>query len=228
MKIICDFDGTTAINDVGNLLFRTFADDRCYDIVRLWKTGQIDSKECLTRECSIARASESDLDKFALAQELDPTFKAFVGYCNQVKIEVEIASDGLDFYIDRIIRKYDLASMLTIRANHLVFTKADVFRPEFPFFEKGCGECGNCKGFHVRAAKMEHDTVVYVGDGLSDRCGARAADIVFAKRGRELIQFCEDRKIVYTAFEDFADVLQWLKAYDRQRNTAGCGNQTVT
>ena len=218
MKIICDFDGTTAINDVGNLLFRTFADDRCYDIVRLWKKGQIDSKECLTRECSIARASESELEKFALAQELDPTFKAFVGYCNQVKIEVEIASDGLDFYIDRIVKKYDLISMLTIRANHLVFTGNDVFRPEFPFFEKGCGECGNCKGFHVTEAKKTHQTVVYVGDGLSDRCGAREADIVFAKRGRDLMQFCAKEKIVCIAFGNFADVLNWLKQYRQQKS----------
>ncbi len=219
MRIICDFDGTVAQNDVGNLLFTTFADSRCHDIVRHWKAGRINSRECLIQECAIARASEIELERFALSQDLDPHFKAFVAYCESRGIEVEIASDGLDFYIDRIVRKYDLENRVSVLSNRLVFTGSDTFRPEFPYFDEGCGRCGNCKGYHVRRARASHEIVVYVGDGLSDRCGAREADVVFAKNGRDLQEFCRREDILFIAYDDFADVRERVATLDGQPGT---------
>ncbi|MFQ5676227.1 MAG: HAD-IB family phosphatase, partial [bacterium] len=108
MKIFSDFDGTAAINDVGNLLFRTFAGDRCFEIVQRWKDGKISSKDCLIEECKIARVTRTELKQFCDAQELDPNFVELVHYCRARNVEVEILSDGLDFYIDRILKKYNL------------------------------------------------------------------------------------------------------------------------
>jgi 2-hydroxy-3-keto-5-methylthiopentenyl-1-phosphate phosphatase len=45
---------------------------------------------------------------------------------------------------------------------------------------------------------------VLVGDGLSDRCGAREADHVFARR--DLLAWCRAERIEATPFESFADV----------------------
>ncbi len=207
MKVICDFDGTTAINDVGNLLFRTFADARCYDIVREWKEGRINSRECLQQECSIASVSRQQLEAFADSQQLDPDFPQFVQFCAQRNIQVAIASDGLDFYIERILKNHSLDGSVAAHANALVFEPDNKISADFPYFEAGCGKCGNCKGYHVRAAKSSHGTVVYIGDGMSDRCGAEAADIVFAKRGRALIRFCRERGIEHVPFDDFSEVL---------------------
>jgi len=211
MKIICDFDGTTAVNDVGNLLFRTFADERCYEIVAAWKTGKINSKECLEQECAITEVSRQELETFADEQDLDPDFPAFVNFCNEHQIEVEIASDGLDFYIERVLKKYKLQETVTAKANHLVFTGEKKISAEFPYFIKGCGHCGNCKGLHVKMARQSNKKVVYIGDGLSDRCGAEEADIVFAKRGRDLISFCRDSNIAHYEYDDFAEILRDYK-----------------
>lgn len=211
MKIICDFDGTTAKNDVGNLLFRTFGDERCYEIVQAWRAGRINSKECLLQECAIANIDRQQLTEFALSQELDDHFGAFVGYCRNHNIEVEIASDGLDFYIEQILKKYDLSSEVGVRANHLVFNGGSSITAEFPYFEYGCGQCGNCKGYHVAQAQKTHDHVIYVGDGLSDRCGAKAADTVYAKEGCDLYFFCREHGIDYLPYHSFKDVLERLK-----------------
>lgn len=211
MKIICDFDGTTAQNDVGNLLFRTFADNRCYDMVKRWKAGEINSKECLQQECAIARVTPGQLEQFADTQKLDPGFPEFVRFCKSNGIEVEIASDGLDFYIQRILDNHGLQSAVEVRANHLVFVDEERLAAEFPYFEKGCGECGNCKGYHVAEAKKTNNFVVYVGDGWSDRCGAQAADLVLAKQERELLAYCQQNNIAHREFITFEDVLKITK-----------------
>jgi len=211
MKIFCDFDGTAAKNDVGNLLFRTFADERCFEIVRSWKEGKISSRECLIDLCKITRVTSEELEQFSNAQELDPYFAVLVEFGQQKNIEVEILSDGLDFYIERILSKYELDSIVAFHSNHLQFINQNQIVSEFPFYDQGCGQCANCKGYHVRRAKEKTKPVVYVGDGLSDRCGAKEADIVFAKRGRDLLRYCQQNQIDYYEFGDFKDVLNKIK-----------------
>jgi 2,3-diketo-5-methylthio-1-phosphopentane phosphatase len=211
MKILCDFDGTTAKNDVGNLFFRTFAGKRCYDIVRLWKEGKISSKECLVQECEIARITKPEFEAFVDEQELDPFFPEFVHFCRAQGFEIEIVSDGLDFYVDRIIKNHHLDAFVHTYANRLVFQNHDRITAEFPYFEDGCGRCANCKGFHVRRARKGAKKIIYIGDGLSDRCGAREADIVFAKRGRDLLPFCQEAGIHHSEFNNFQDVRMTLE-----------------
>ena len=101
MKIFCDFDGTAAKNDVGNLLFRTFADNRCFEIVLFWKQGKISSRQCLIDLCKITRVTKNELEQFSNSQELDPYFLELVEFGQQKSIEVEILSDGFDFYTER-------------------------------------------------------------------------------------------------------------------------------
>ena len=45
---------------------------------------------------------------------------------------------------------------------------------------------------------------IFVGDGLSDRYAAQAADLVFAKQG--LARFCTEKKIKYSAYQNLFEV----------------------
>jgi 2,3-diketo-5-methylthio-1-phosphopentane phosphatase len=213
MKILCDFDGTAAKHDVGNLLFRTFAGDACFDIVQLWKNGEISSKECLQRECAIATVSRAELAKFCDSQELAPYFPEFVAFCDSRHIPIDIVSDGLDFYVERILANHGLNQTVDFYCNKLHFSEQSRIGVSFPFYDLGCGRCANCKGYHVMAAKSDGLEVMYIGDGLSDRCGAQAADIVVAKRGRDLEQYCEAEEIDHHKFDHFGDVLDVLKRH---------------
>lgn len=211
MKIFCDFDGTVAKNDVGNLLFRTFADNRCFDIVKTWKEGKSSSPECWIELCKITKVTREELVQFVDAQQLDPYFPDLVNYCQERNIEVEILSDGLDFYIERILKKNHLESKVNFHSNHMKFLNHNGIRPEFPYYEQGCGHCANCKGYHVGRAKGKTNPLIYVGDGLSDRCGAKEADIVFAKRDRDLLVYCLTNGISYYEFSNFQDILNKVK-----------------
>jgi 2-hydroxy-3-keto-5-methylthiopentenyl-1-phosphate phosphatase len=202
--VLCDFDGTVSTTDVGNRLFARFASDGWAAVVQRWKEGEIGSRDCLMAECSLARATPEQVKQFALAREIDPHFKPFVQFCRDRDVDVIILSDGLDFYIDLLLKKYGLEHLEHF-ANHLQF-HGDRLIPSFPYFELGCRQCGNCKGYHVRRYRQQGRTVIYIGDGFSDRCGVREADHVLAKG--DLQRYCREQGIAHQPFEDFRDVLE--------------------
>ena len=54
--------------------------------------------------------------------------------------------------------------------------------------------------------------IVYIGDGFSDRCAARQADVVFAKA--DLAQFCQQSDIPYVSFTSFREIMDYLEKID--------------
>jgi len=48
----------------------------------------------------------------------------------------------------------------------------------------------------------------YCGDGVSDLSAARETDLLFAKKGMDLITYCEREGVPYTVFEDFTEIHQ--------------------
>jgi 2-hydroxy-3-keto-5-methylthiopentenyl-1-phosphate phosphatase len=202
--VLVDFDGTISQNDVGALLFETYSKKESPKIVSLWLKGDISSKECLQRVCELTDVSRSELKKFALSQKIDGKFPDFVDLCKCENLELAILSDGLDFYIKLILEKYGLEKV-PFYSNVLKFEKRKL-RPEFPYFDRGCGNCGNCKRYHLQNLRRRKEKVVYIGDGLSDKCAVREADFVCAKN--DLRKFCVKEDIKHYPFRDFEDVIQ--------------------
>jgi 2,3-diketo-5-methylthio-1-phosphopentane phosphatase len=202
--VLVDFDGTITENDVGALLFDTFSGNETRKIVGLWVKGLINSKECLQRLCGSVEVSRPDLTEFVLSQKIDGKFRDFVDLCKCRRLRLVILSDGLDFYIKLILEKFGLEK-LPFYSNVLGFEDSRL-KPQFPYFDQGCGNCGNCKRYHLLHLKRRKQKVVYVGDGLSDRCAVREADFVFAKD--DLRKFCATEGIEHYPFRDFGDVIR--------------------
>jgi 2-hydroxy-3-keto-5-methylthiopentenyl-1-phosphate phosphatase len=207
VRVFCDFDGTTASHDVGEQLFRTFAGAQAVEIVRGYLDGSITAQQCLRRECAaVESASPEELERFIEQFALDPHFKEFVVFCEARGIPLVILSDGLDFYVGRMLRRNGL-ERLPFFANHLEFSRegpATKLVPSFPYTDSECDQCANCKRNHLLTLSADDDIIVYVGDGMSDRCPVRYADVVFAKRG--LIKHCQQQNISYHEFRHFGDV----------------------
>jgi 2-hydroxy-3-keto-5-methylthiopentenyl-1-phosphate phosphatase len=212
--VLVDFDGTITKNDVGALLFNSFSGEKSKTIVSEWLKGKISSKECLQKECELIEITKTQLKNFALSQKIDEHFLDFVDLCKREKIELAILSDGLDYYIKTILQKYHLED-IPFYSNTLRFAGKKLV-PEFPYFERGCGNCGNCKKYHLKNLRRPEQKVVYIGDGLSDKCAIGEADFVFAKN--DLKSFCEKEKISYFKFKDFRDV---ILVFSREMETFG-------
>lgn len=56
----------------------------------------------------------------------------------------------------------------------------------------------------MKSLNAHNAPTIFVGDGLSDRYAARAANLVFAKKG--LADYCATEKIQFAAYENLAEV----------------------
>jgi HAD superfamily phosphoserine phosphatase-like hydrolase len=219
---LVDFDGTFAAADVGNRFFRRFANDAVAweRLIAAWKAERMTAREILARECDLARVREAEALAFVDEFSLAPGAGALAGAVRAAGHEIAIASDGLAFYIERLLARAGLDVPFT--ANGVVFD-GDRLRPLFgsqgPAFAlaeggraeaavgatPGCGQCGNCKGARVDAASARGVArVLLVGDGYSDRCAARRADGVHAKD--DLLAWCRAHGIPARPFETLEDV----------------------
>lgn len=218
LRVFCDFDGTIASDDVGNRLFSTFAGEKAVEIVQRYLNDEINAREFLLQECAaIDSITPGELAKFVDQFEIDPHVPNFVQFCSAHEIPITILSDGLDFYVERILKKYKLAHV-TWFANHAKFVRrgnAMKLVPSFPYRDAECDRCGNCKRNHVLTMSGDDDIIVYVGDGISDRCPVRYADIVFAKH--TLIPYCQEQNITYHEFRHFGDVQSRLEKVIQQK-----------
>ena len=100
---------------------------------------------------------------------------------------------------------------IPFRSNHMYFNNGDMI-VEFPFIDKGCGRCGNCKRWHIDMHRKDGDFIIYVGDGYSDMYAINSADKVFAKS--DLEDYCKNNNQDYIPFKDFYTVLKYLENFD--------------
>lgn len=67
--------------------------------------------------------------------------------------------------------------------------------------------------------------IVFIGDGVSDLPAARVADVLFARKGLRLEEYCLENKIPYIGFNTFADIQKEVKSImeEDERKTKGLG-----
>ncbi|MBN1293101.1 MAG: MtnX-like HAD-IB family phosphatase [Candidatus Latescibacteria bacterium] len=213
IRLFVDFDGTAAHDDVGDSIFEAFLlpdllKQRWHDyIIDEWKAGKISSFECLITECEHTRVTQDELNRHLDQRTLTPGFTKTVAYCKDNGIPLTILSDGMDYYIEYILKKHGIGDV-QFKSNHMYFNNGSL-GVKFPYEGKGCGRCGNCKRWHIDTLRQNGETVIYVGDGYSDRYAIRDADIIFARR--DLTEYCLKHAIDFHEYNDFFDILSYLE-----------------
>jgi 2,3-diketo-5-methylthio-1-phosphopentane phosphatase len=208
IKIFCDFDGTITKVDVGDLLFRKFVGDSYLRLVAMWRDEMITAIEMWEKACDMLNIDMERVENLILEQEIDRCFIDFVRFCEERGIEIFVISDGFDFYIEKIFKRYGLN--VRFFSNRLKFSDGK-FKPEFPHPDSICRRCANCKRNHMLSLSGDDDIVIYIGDGFSDRCPAEYADIVFGKG--ELLRYCRENNIPVYRFENFADIIEQMERF---------------
>ncbi|MBN1211069.1 MAG: MtnX-like HAD-IB family phosphatase [candidate division Zixibacteria bacterium] len=209
--IFCDFDGTVAKKDIGYNFFYHFSEGKNMELIPHWKAGQLTSRDCLLQEAAMVRAGPEEIYNFLDLFEIDPGFPGFVELCRKNDIEPIILSDGFDFYINHVLRKYHLAHLpLYCNIGRLENKSIKV---EFPYENHTCPRCGNCKGERMAEIRSRMEVpyrTVFIGDGLSDICAIEETDLLFAKK--DLERYCLENNIPYNKYRDFDDVARQLLA----------------
>src|SRR5512140_1454653 len=213
VKIFVDFDGTITTHDVGNELFREFGGAACEAFIAEYHKEKISAQELFRREAAAAGAVlPADLHAFLDRQTIDPGFKEFVEFCRRRDIEFHIVSDGLDYYIDRVLRAHGIQNVSFV-ANALSLEPPGtdgraLLSLSFPHGDSMCDRCACCKRNFMLTHAADDDIIVFIGEGYSDRCPVQYADVVFAKD--TLQTFCKAENISYYLYASFHDVLERL------------------
>jgi 2-hydroxy-3-keto-5-methylthiopentenyl-1-phosphate phosphatase len=206
--VIVDFDGTVCLHDVGvDLLARFGPDDRdgrLSETDRAFEAGTIGLRDVLVAEAEALRADDEELISFALAHcPLDPTFVPFAAWAATEELPLTVVSDGFGLHVRPLLAAAGLGHLTVVtndwKAGRLIF---DAAHPT-------CVGCGTCKKQAVERARNAHGAVAFVGDGVSDRFGARYADVTFAKDG--LAEHCRSESIPFLPYGNFDDVRSALE-----------------
>ena len=214
--IFIDFDGTITRHDLVDVILERFADFRWVKIEEHWQKGRIGSRDCLRAQMALVRATRVELNALLDSIEIDDGLSPLLETCVRHRIPAHIVSDGFDYCIRRIMERpqFHLGHLLRnvrLFASHLDVDRRRWLRTDFPFFQQVCEQgCATCKPGVMRLLNRTGAQMIFVGDGLSDRYAAQAADLVFAKDS--LATYCWQQSIEYVPFEGLAEIAAWLEA----------------
>jgi 2,3-diketo-5-methylthio-1-phosphopentane phosphatase len=209
--ILCDFDGTASPVDVGKRLLDRFTGDGWEEIDRDYCAGRIGSRAAYTKIAPLFRGTRAVMLEYVLSiASLDRDFATLCRLCRQNGIDIKIVSDGLDFYIEALLEKHGLAQV-AYHANCAVFEADERVSFEFPGASGDCGRCGNCKRAILTSCRPSYHRIIYIGDGYSDICPAKNADLVFAKSTLYEQYSHNGNRCGY--FETFADIIRSLRGH---------------
>lgn len=209
MIIVSDFDGTITKTDTLSKFLEDYADPKWLDIENDWRDGKFGSQECLVRQFELVPNLTPELiDGFLDTMEIDEGFIPFCRQAKKLNVPIVILSDGLDYFINRILEKHGL-DFINVITNHAYFEQTSKFKGEFviefPNDSRHCtNDAGTCKCKAVRNLKKLYKTVVYVGDGASDFCVSKEPDIVYAKAG--LAEYCKNNNIRFKKYGTYSDI----------------------
>lgn len=205
--IQCDFDGTITEEDISFFLLDTFANGDWRQLLEEYREGNI-SVGHLNREAfAMVKADrQSLLESMRGNVKIRDGFHELVSYCRREGLRFVIVSNGLDFYIDRILR--DLGQQ------HIeVFAAQTQFLPE-GLHVQYIGPDGNMldEGFkeaYVNSFLRSDYRIVYAGNGASDFTPAKQCHHIFATG--ELLAICKEKNIEYFAFNDLNEIVRGLE-----------------
>ncbi len=202
-RVFIDFDNTMTRGDVLDGIIAEFAvDDSWRALEESWASGRIGARACLEGQLGVLRASWPDLARHLDRVRLDPGFAALRDATRHAGAELTVVSDNFDLFLEYILRRHGLDDV-TFLANHLELAGGRLL-PSFPFGNPECPDCAHCKKIHFLPPHRDARRVIFIGDGRSDICPARHADIVFAKDG--LLAYLQGAGIPCHPYEGLAEV----------------------
>ena len=210
MLILCDFDGTATALDSNVFLSERFAPNIFLEVERKLLEGEMTLRQVLTAELGAMTDGHDAIVKAAVEGiPMRAGFDRFVRESQARGDRFVLLSAGFRQVIEPMLAGWGIESGLPLIANDVSFDERGgrITWREQPV----CVLCGEqCKRSEVDELRAEEPgrSVIYIGDGFSDRCGAEAADRIFARDN--LAAYLDAGGTPYTWFDDFHEIAEVL------------------
>ncbi len=205
--IQCDFDGTITEDDVSYFLLDSFARKEWRRLLQEYEKHRIRVGEFNTRAFGMVKADKQTLLEAMKGKiKIRAGFQELVSYCSMKGYRFVIVSNGLDFYIEAILKELGLENIETHAARASFCPEGMEVRYVGP---DGKQLSDGFKEAYVKLFQKQGYRVVYIGNGDSDSLPAKYAYQVFATS--DLLTYCRKNNLACEPFTKLTDVVKALE-----------------
>ncbi len=203
----CDFDGTITEEDISFPMLDAFADGDWQQLFREYEEGKISVGRCNTLAFAMVKADRQSLLEIVMSKmKVRSGFHELVACCRRKGFRFVVVSNGLDFYIEEILRDIGLADIEAFAAEtqfHPDGLAVQYIGPD------GSRLDSDFKVAYVNSFLREGYRIIYAGNGNSDIAPARQCSHIFATGA--LLDYCRQTNLNCTPFTDFSEVVSVLE-----------------
>ncbi|CAK7240720.1 MAG: hypothetical protein STHCBS139747_002167 [Sporothrix thermara] len=171
--------------------------------------------------------------------KLDPHFETFFEWADKKNVPIVILSGGMEPVIRGLLSNW-LGEDAVRRRLQIVSNNVEAREPGVKDLYKDAGgwqlvyhddsPFGHDKSIEIRKYSRssvdgsvlpadQRPVIFYAGDGVSDLSAARETDLMFAKAGKDLVDYCKRENVPYTEFHDFSDIARTVEDIVEGRTT---------
>lgn len=216
--LFTDWDGTVTMQDSNDLMTEElgFGLEQRLDVNEKILTGELNFRDGFRLMLDSIKKPFGECIEFLLHHiKLDPGFRKTFEWCQAKGIPVIVISSGMEPIIEALLTKLvgaDAAQSIQIVSNGVKIHEDRSWEIIYLHPESGFGhDKARSIAPYSKYPKGERPVMFYAGDGVSDLSAAKECDMLFAKRGKDLIRYCERERIPYTQFGDYEDILDGMK-----------------
>ncbi len=217
---LLDYDGTMTTRECNEVALQPFAGDEWWGLEEEAYKDRMSHAEVFDRQIALIEAARPEIVRRLLdVAEPMPGLHDFFIRLRARDGEAAIISAGIREAIEAFWARLELPPV-ELFASELVGEGPEGGPPyhlEFSTALGDCPRCGprSCKAAILRRLRRPGDVVLVFGDGPSDLCPAREADLVFA-RGH-LAERCAQEELEWRPLTDFGAVIGEVDAWLARR-----------
>ncbi len=195
MQIFCDFDGTITNRDSIVFLTEEFGKGEAFrlEVLDDIKKGRMTVFEAIERELATVRVGWKEaVTSLREAVHVDPTFAGFVDWCKADGWPLTVLSSGMEPVVGLFVRDFNIP----FYAHPVKVSQEGWIYRRNPHHDKKT----------ILKSAKEKGEIVFIGDGTSDVAAIQYTDVLFAKQGQFLAEYCRAEGIPFYPFGDFQDI----------------------
>ncbi|MEC0228173.1 MtnX-like HAD-IB family phosphatase [Paenibacillus alba] len=212
IAVVTDFDGTLMEQDVGDVLMEELGIVHAPQVMeasQLFREKKVGSLAWIEAAYPLLASRQLEVDQLLKSVHLRDGALEFLDFCEQKEVPVTVLSDGMQYYIEQILRSQQV-QVTKVIGNPITYSAAGQFQFGVQNTNPACQWCGCCKASVVKQMKADGWLIMYIGDGSSDYYGSAFADWIFARAS--LANYLREEGTAYYPFETFHDILAILRA----------------
>lgn len=205
----CDFDGTITREDVSLMILEAFADGNWRRRLKDYETGEISVGRFNTEAFAMVKANKGILLEAVRDRiKIRAGFSEMVDCCRRKGFRFVIVSNGLDFYIEEVMKNMGMGDIEVFAAKthfHPEGLEVHYIGPDGSYLDS------NFKGSYVNSFLGDGYRIIYVGNGSSDLAPAKECHHIFATG--TLVTRCRQANLACTSFTDFREVTRVIEPW---------------